>query len=1332
MRKRVMILIVCLALCAMFLQALPYGVEATANPTAAGLAEFAIKAYQDGWGYVYGTYGQTITQTIIDGKARQYPGNFNSILSDGRTIYQTAQKWIGHRAADCVGLMKAYVWWQGDDLGPGYNSYHDRSADGTFAAASIKGPLSTIPETHGVCLWREGHVGVYIGNGWVIEARGTAYGVVMTRLSDRGWTNWFYYPYVSYSANGWTTIAGQTFYYLNGCYVTGIQNIDGKIYNFGGDGVLSEGMTLIDGKLRYFRADGLLLSGWQTLNGEKYYFDADGFASTGWTEIGDQNYLFGSDGILLQGWQAADGEIYYLDGDGMARTGQQLINEKTYWFDEAGRLLTGWQTIADGPAFRDLSSQIITGLQMIDGQSWLFDESGRLLTGWQTVGEDLYYFDPVTGAALTAGLHQIDDETRLFNLDGSLNQSAGLYFADGQIYLSDSTGRPLTGTAVLSGTSSSAETTETKDFNVVLDENGVLQLDSGAGFTLAATSLVLTLGSASGQGLLTAAGLMPDDGQPVSWLSLDPDIVTVDSCGQLTAAGTGRTLVFLVTSDGEYAAALITVLPDPQSHAIETDTLTLEPGRSARLSVDGQMVEQTGATEIQSSNSEIIKIDEAGIITAIAAGQAVIRANYNGQTVDLLTVTVEKPLLGLAVSRTSLLLPVGAKATAFADHIYSDCNVDLTFISSNPTIASVSPDGIIRGLTHGSAIITATAGEYFASCTVTVNGTYPILRRGSTGEQVRDLQQRLSDLGYITGPVDGSFGPLTEFGVLCAQKNLGMNLTGTADHQLRIALQADTVPRAASVQSAGSLQPGDSGETVFVLQKRLADLGYFKGDVTGTFDDLTGQAIQTMRVINSLPAANHADTELISRLLGQKIIAGSAKLESGQTGYEVQLLQTRLQALNYYSGPLDGIYSDAVIYAVKAFQFQADLGIDGVAGPSTQKAIYAAGAPACTADALKAVTLTTLGSGMSGDAVRILEDRLVSLGYHLGVADHIYDSLTANSISDFQKRCGFTQTGVADVNTQLRLFDEAAKTSLSIYQYGSRGTSVQKIQTRINQLGFNCGSVDGSFGPKTQNSIRDFQTQAGLPADGIAAWTTLARLFAEDAPKAPVSVTVPVTSSTESVINVEARLVALGYLFTVPDDTFDSMTASAVKAFQRSCYLSQTGLADSTTQNRLFAATAPASTAVYRYGSRGTTVKYIQARLNQLGFSCGSVDGSFGSKTRAAVVAYQKSAGLKADGIVAWTTRARLFANGTQPPAAVTVVQTTTVYRYGSRGSGVSKIQTRLNQLGFNCGPVDGRFGPKTQAAVLAFQRKAGLKADGIVDKATSDILFSSSAPRAG
>lgn len=137
-----------------------------------------------------------------------------------------------------------------------------------------------------------------------------------------------------------------------------------------------------------------------------------------------------------------------------------------------------------------------------------------------------------------------------------------------------------------------------------------------------------------------------------------------------------------------------------------------------------------------------------------------------------------------------------------------------------------------------------------------------------------------------------------------------------------------------------------------------------------------------------------------------------------------------------------------------------------------------------------------------------------------------------------------------------------------------------------------------------------------------------------------------------------------------------------------------------------------------RYGSRGEAVKTLQEKLNAKGYNSGNVDGIFGTKTRAAVISFQKATGLGVDGIVGKLTWAKLY---DAAPVSVVAPATTAqpMLRSGSRGDAVRKLQELLNARGHNCGAVDGIFGVKTRAAVIAFQKANGLSADGIVGPLT-------------
>ena len=136
-------------------------------------------------------------------------------------------------------------------------------------------------------------------------------------------------------------------------------------------------------------------------------------------------------------------------------------------------------------------------------------------------------------------------------------------------------------------------------------------------------------------------------------------------------------------------------------------------------------------------------------------------------------------------------------------------------------------------------------------------------------------------------------------------------------------------------------------------------------------------------------------------------------------------------------------------------------------------------------------------------------------------------------------------------------------------------------------------------------------------------------------------------------------------------------------------------------------------------GCTGDAVKTLQDKLNALGYNSGNVDGIFGAKTYAAVTAFQKANSLGVDGIVGKLTWGKLYCVSPAMPVETTTVVGRPMVSYGSRGDAVRKLQELLNALGYDCGSVDGIFGSKTKAAVLAFQKANGLAADGIVGPLT-------------
>ncbi len=158
------------------------------------LAAYAIQAWENGWGYVWGTYGNVLTESLFQYKVSQYPdgvGNYADFIWSN---------WVGGRTTDCAGLIKGYGWLDTSDMTIDYgtNGMMDYTADQIYQNATVSGSMSTMPDTPGIALWKSGHIGVYIGNGYAIEAMGTTYGVVKTEVDGRGWTGWCEVPGITY------------------------------------------------------------------------------------------------------------------------------------------------------------------------------------------------------------------------------------------------------------------------------------------------------------------------------------------------------------------------------------------------------------------------------------------------------------------------------------------------------------------------------------------------------------------------------------------------------------------------------------------------------------------------------------------------------------------------------------------------------------------------------------------------------------------------------------------------------------------------------------------------------------------------------------------------------------------------------------------------------------------------------------------------------------------------------------------------------------------------------------------------------------------------------
>ena len=539
--------------------------------------------------------------------------------------------------------------------------------------------------------------------------------------------------------------------------------------------------------------------------------------------------------------------------------------------------------------------------------------------------------------------------------------------------------------------------------------------------------------------------------------------------------------------------------------------------------------------------------------------------------------------------------------------------------------------------------------------------------------------------------------------------------------------------------------------------------------------------------------------------------ASYARLEPGDENDDVMRLQNRLIELGYLYGTADGRYGTQTQNAVRLFQKALGISQTGIANISLQERLFASNAPAYTPSAATPIpgrddsvtsvaTYATLVRGDSGDAVATLQRRLQELGYLSDTADGKFGGQTEAAVRAFQARIGLTQSGVASSSLQERLYASdaphapaataaptvrptalptvrptvaptaaptpAANTSgYTDLTYGMKNSlAVQQMQNRLKELGYFDATATGNYYAQTAEAVRAFQTAAGLNPTGTATAETLARLYAANAPArftAATATPAPTVSGYvtlyagargDEVVNLQKRLIALGWASGSADGIYGKQTVNAVKAFQAAVGYEQTGTATIELQTLLFSAIAPSNTqataapnapsqsatlqpaapsqyTLLQPGNTGDAVKRLQTRLKELGFFNGQIGGNYLTKTESAVKLFEAAIGWPETGVATVELQTILFS--ASAPTYGGISSGYTALEKGDSGSQVGNMQARLIELGWLSGKADGDYGNDTKKAVAAFQAAAGLSATGSASVDTLTLLYSKIAPYA-
>lgn len=161
------------------------------------------------------------------------------------------------------------------------------------------------------------------------------------------------------------------------------------------------------------------------------------------------------------------------------------------------------------------------------------------------------------------------------------------------------------------------------------------------------------------------------------------------------------------------------------------------------------------------------------------------------------------------------------------------------------------------------------------------------------------------------------------------------------------------------------------------------------------------------------------DNQTYDSFLGRKSAESPLPLSRGSTGTLVTQLQTRLKALGFYTGAINGSMGKSTVTAVKAFEAAANLGKAASVNQALWDTIFAENAATGT--------LVTLSEGSTGPAVRVLQDCLTTLLLYSGNVDGNYAADTTQAVTNYQNTFGYDATGSADGNLQDDIIARAAQ-----------------------------------------------------------------------------------------------------------------------------------------------------------------------------------------------------------------------------------------------------------------------------------------------------------------
>jgi len=414
------------------------------------------------------------------------------------------------------------------------------------------------------------------------------------------------------------------------------------------------------------------------------------------------------------------------------------------------------------------------------------------------------------------------------------------------------------------------------------------------------------------------------------------------------------------------------------------------------------------------------------------------------------------------------------------------------------------------------------------------------------------------------------------------------------------------------------------------VQVALSDLGYVVGTPDGVIGPKSRAAIRAYQADSGLPTSGEP-----SRALYEKLQASVAQ-RSGQAAKPVEPAtstvsdamvteaQTELRRRGYSISAITGSVNTETVAAVRAYQSDARLSVDGAISDALLQQLRSA------SDDSGAVYRAR---------VKQVQASLNAAGYSAGPPDGALGPKSRAAISRYQTDNRLAATG--DVNAELLA-------SLGIENNGAtaaaamNATTIRDIQQQLKAHGYASGSPNGTVDQATQDAIRAYQQDAGLEMTGRATPELLQHLRQSDIRNGG-------ENRSQLVQNVEDHLQRLGYASGPADGVMDDRTRAAIRAYQGDNGLAIVGDATDGLLAQLQASDGKALPS--------NSILEIQGELNRLGYLNRAGNGRMGPRSTAAIRNYQGDRGLVVDGLPSMSLLSKLRAEPVSKPVTEPVTE---------------------------------------------------------------------------